>query len=34
MFDANGSGTIDVNEFIKLFTYINKWKEIFQLLAL
>ena len=26
MFDANGSGTIDVGEFSQLFNYINQWK--------
>jgi hypothetical protein len=26
MFDANGSGTIDLSEFNQLFEYINTWK--------
>jgi hypothetical protein len=26
MFDANGSGTIDLGEFNQLFEYINTWK--------
>ena len=30
LFDANKSGTIDVNEFVQLFNYINQWKGIFQ----
>ena len=30
MYDANGSGTIDVSEFGQLFSYINQWKEIIQ----
>ena len=29
-FDANKSGTIDVNEFGQLFNYINQWKGVFQ----
>ncbi len=27
MFDANRSGTIDVQEFSQLYSYINTWKE-------
>eukprot|EP00092_Neocalanus_flemingeri_P030367 GFUD01032965.1.p1 GENE.GFUD01032965.1~~GFUD01032965.1.p1 ORF type:complete len:198 (+),score=53.05 GFUD01032965.1:142-735(+) len=30
LFDANKSGTIDVNEFGQLFNYINQWKGVFQ----
>jgi Ca2+-binding EF-hand superfamily protein len=30
LFDANKSGTIDVNEFVQLFNYINQWKGVFQ----
>jgi len=30
LYDANMSGTIDVNEFEKLFTYINQWKAMFE----
>merc|ERR1711872_347190 len=30
LFDANKSGTIDVNEFSQLYNYINQWKGIFQ----
>jgi len=30
MFDSNLTGTIDVNEFGKLFQYINQWKAMFE----
>merc|ERR1719308_795547 len=30
MFDSNLAGTIDVNEFGKLFQYINQWKAMFE----
>jgi len=30
MFDTNLTGTIDVNEFGKLFQYINQWKAMFE----
>eukprot|EP00091_Calanus_sinicus_P020642 TRINITY_DN5760_c0_g1_i2.p1 TRINITY_DN5760_c0_g1~~TRINITY_DN5760_c0_g1_i2.p1 ORF type:complete len:143 (-),score=41.66 TRINITY_DN5760_c0_g1_i2:277-705(-) len=30
LFDANKSGTIDMNEFVQLFNYINQWKGVFQ----
>jgi len=30
MYDANKSGTIDVNEFGQLFAYINQWKAMFE----
>ena len=30
LFDANKSGTIDVNEFVQLFNYINQWKGVFE----
>merc|ERR1711970_724180 len=30
MFDANKSGTIDVNEFGQLFNFVNQWKGVFQ----
>lgn len=30
MFDADRSGTIDINEFDKLFTYINSWLNCFK----
>jgi len=30
MFDANRSGTIDVQEFSQLFSYINNWKREFE----
>eukprot|EP00088_Acartia_fossae_P042303 TRINITY_DN443_c0_g1_i4.p1 TRINITY_DN443_c0_g1~~TRINITY_DN443_c0_g1_i4.p1 ORF type:complete len:250 (-),score=86.58 TRINITY_DN443_c0_g1_i4:1359-2108(-) len=30
MFDANRSGTIDVQEFSQLFAYINNWKREFE----
>jgi len=30
MFDTNQSGTIDVNEFGRLFQYINQWKAMFE----
>jgi len=30
MFDANGSGTIDVGEFNQLFEYINTWKGVYE----
>jgi len=30
MFDTNMTGTIDVQEFGKLFTYINQWKGMFE----
>jgi peflin len=30
MFDADRSGTIDVNEFEKLFAYINQWLAVFK----
>jgi len=30
MFDTNMSGTIDVNEFEKLFNYVNQWKAMFE----
>ena len=29
MFDANKSGTIDVNEFGQLFSYVQQWRGIF-----
>jgi len=29
-FDTNMSGTIDVNEFEKLFNYVNQWKAMFE----
>merc|ERR1719219_749124 len=30
MFDTNQTGTIDINEFGKLFQYINQWKAMFE----
>lgn len=30
MFDTNMTGTIDINEFGKLFEYINQWKGMFE----
>jgi len=30
MYDVNGSGTIDVNEFNQLFQSINQWKTVYQ----
>jgi len=30
MFDTNMTGTIDVNEFGRLFTYIQQWKAMFE----
>jgi len=30
MFDTNMTGTIDVNEFGRLFTYIQQWKGMFE----
>lgn len=30
MFDQDASGTIDVNEFEKLFNYVNQWMEVFK----
>lgn len=30
MFDANRSGTIDVQEFSQLYSYINTWKREFE----
>merc|ERR1719290_739694 len=32
MFDTNMSGTIDVNELEKLFSYVNQWKAMFEAL--
>jgi len=32
LYDANMSGTIDVNEFEKLFNYINQWKAMYEAL--
>ena len=29
MFDRDHSGTIDLNEFQALWTYINQWKGVF-----
>ena len=29
MFDANKSGTIDMNEFGQLFSYVQQWRGIF-----
>lgn len=30
MFDKDGSGTIDINEFQQLWTYMNQWKGTFE----
>lgn len=30
MFDNDASGTIDINEFEKLFNYINQWLTVFK----
>ena len=30
MFDNNHSGTIDINEFVSLFNYIEQWRRMFQ----
>jgi len=30
MFDTNQTGTIDINEFGKLFAYIQQWKAMFE----
>ena len=30
MFDTNMTGTIDVTEFGRLFTYIQQWKAMFE----
>ena len=30
MFDTNSTGTIDINEFGRLFAYIQQWKAMFE----
>lgn len=30
MFDQNGSGTIGIYEFEKLYNYINQWLQVFR----
>lgn len=30
MFDHDKNGTIDINEFEKLYTYINQWLSVFR----
>lgn len=30
MFDKDGSGTINLNEFQQLWTYMNQWKGTFE----